>query len=114
MYLGPTREPTKEIEAITKAFENAAKPGSIRPITPCPAIDMVKHKRKEAVENAMYMGSAGIDHFKQTMNGLYQLICYRAEVAKQIMMGCSETETKALDELFDYCNNQIKEYLAIL
>ena len=114
MYLGPTREPTKEeIEAITKAFEKAAKPGSIRPITPCPAIDMAKYKRQEAVEHAMYMGAAGEEHFRQTMNGLYRLITYRAEVAKQLKKAGSDIEAKALEELFDYCNNQLKEYLAI-
>lgn len=78
------------------------------------AIDMAKYKRQEAVEHAMYMGGAGQEHFQQAMSGLYRLITYRAEVAKQLKKAGSEVEVKALEELFDYCNNQLKEYLAIL
>lgn len=81
---------------------------------PCPAIDMAAYKRREAVEHAMYMGGAGEEHFRQTMNSLYRLVAYRAEVAKQLKKAGSEVEIKALEELFDYCNNQLKEYLAIL
>lgn len=80
----------------------------------CPAIDMAAYKRREAIEQAMYMGGAGQEHFQQTMNGLYRLVCYRAEVAKQLKKAASEVEVKALEDLFDYCNNQLKEYLAIL
>ena len=80
---------------------------------PFPAIDMAKYKRQESIEKSMYMGASGEDHFRQYMGGLYRLVTYRAEVAKQLNKVGSDIEAKALEELFDYCNNQIKEYLAI-
>ena len=78
------------------------------------AIDIAKYKRQEAIEKAMNMGGAGVEHFLQTVNGLDRLVTYRAEVAKQLKKTGSEVEAKALEELFDYCNNQLKDYLAIL
>jgi hypothetical protein len=84
------------------------------PPPPCPAIDMGKYKRHESIEKSMYMGASGEDHFRQYMSGLYRLVTYRAEVAKQLKKAGGEFEAKALEDLFDYCNNELKEYLAIL
>ena len=86
--------------------------GQTKPTEPC-TIDMARYKRGESVEKSMYMGDNGEDHFRQYMGGLYRLVTYRAEVAKQLKRAGGDIEMKALEELFDYCNNQIKEYLAI-
>lgn len=108
------RQPTsEEIEEIRRAFEKAADPMNARSIMPCPAIDMNKYQRQQAIERASYMGSSGEDHFRQYMGGLFRLVTYRAEVAKQLKKAGGDFEFKALEELFDYCNNQIKEYIAI-
>ena len=91
--------------------------GSIRIAMPSPysAIDMQRHNRMEAAQRAAGMVGYTKESYQQMAAGLHSLIEYRAQVAIQLLrLGSSEGEAaKALTELLEYCNVQIKEYLAI-
>lgn len=79
------------------------------------AIEMGQHKRIKAIKRAADMSGYTKETFIREMNGLYYHIEYRAKVAMQILEVGEEGMTgKMLSELFDYCNQKIKEYLAII
>ena len=85
------------------------------PPRPCPVIDKEHYNRMQTAERAAGMKGYSKESYRQMTAGLHSLIEYRAQVAIRLLQyGSSEGEaTKALKELFDYCNAQIKEYLAI-
>jgi hypothetical protein len=73
------------------------------------------YKRADAIKVAAGMSSYTRETFQISVAGLYGHIAYRAKIAAQLLESGNEGEAgKYLNELFDYCNQIIKEYLAIL
>jgi hypothetical protein len=88
-------------------------------ISPTPqqhsAINADHFKRMEAVKAAAGMSGYTRETFQISSAGLYSHLEYRAKVAMQLLESGNEGEAgRLLNELFDYCNQKIKDYLAIL